>query len=217
MADSPGGWENRCQVVIDPQGKAVCRSTRGTEASSRDLTIKYDARDQVQLPASTAGSDFEAGETRVILHVAVRISEAGSHFDSQLAAHLALANAKGWNQLLRGGDPAEYLALAVEAEPDAGRGKVHLRFRHRVRLEAMGVGRVLHRAGLERSRNDDRGLPERLLEPDDLRGECAVLSDLERACLKRAGRGAELTERVREAFGFHPEDTSGTGSTYPPP
>ena len=94
IADSPGRWENRCQIEIDPPGKLLSVNT-GDGSAPRDLTIKYDARDQYNCRFD-GWQRLKAGETRGY-STWLFASPAETQFQSQLAAHLALANAKGWN------------------------------------------------------------------------------------------------------------------------
>jgi len=94
IADSPGRWENRCQILIDPTQKLLSVNT-GDGSPSRELKIKYDARDKYECRFD-GWQKLDAGETKTY-STWLFASPSKSHFQSQLAAHLALANAKGWN------------------------------------------------------------------------------------------------------------------------
>ena len=94
LADSPGNWENRCLIELDPVGKRLAVLC-GDGSGARDLRIKYDARD-TYLGKFDGWQSIEAGDRRRF-DTWIFASPARSHYDAQLAAHLALANAKGWN------------------------------------------------------------------------------------------------------------------------
>jgi hypothetical protein len=95
-ADSPGLWENRCQVLLDPPGRRLA-VLAGDGSSSYPLIIKppEDARDTYQYEMD-GWQSLAAGETRRFITWAFA-SSARTHYDAQVAAHLALANGKGWN------------------------------------------------------------------------------------------------------------------------
>lgn len=95
-ADSPGLWENRCQVLLDPTARRICVMA-GDGRDPYPLIIKppEDARDTYQYQMD-GWQSLAAGETRSFT-TWVFASAARSHYDAQLAAHLAVANAKGWN------------------------------------------------------------------------------------------------------------------------
>ena len=95
IADSPGQWENRCLILIDPPARQMAVLT-GDGRDAYPLTIKYDARDAYKYDMD-GWQSLAAGETRTYV-TWLFASPAKSHYDVQLAAHLALANAKGWNQ-----------------------------------------------------------------------------------------------------------------------
>lgn len=96
IADSPGLWENRCQVLIDPQGHRIAVGT-GDGRDPYPLVVKppEDARDTYQYQMD-GWQSLAAGESRQFT-TWVFGSPARNHYDSQVAAHLAVANAKGWN------------------------------------------------------------------------------------------------------------------------
>jgi len=96
VADSPGLWENRCQVLLDPEARRLAVMT-GDGRDPYPLVIKppEDARDTYQYQMD-GWQSLAAGETRRFT-TWVFASPARNHYDAQVAAHLAVANAKGWN------------------------------------------------------------------------------------------------------------------------
>ena len=97
IADSPGLWENRCQVLIDPIARSLAVLT-GDGGESFKMIIKppEDARDTYQYEMD-GWQSLAAGETRRYT-TWVFASPARNHYDAQVAFHLAVANAKGWNE-----------------------------------------------------------------------------------------------------------------------
>jgi hypothetical protein len=95
-ADSPGLWENRCQVLVDPAERRLA-VLPGDGRSAYPLVVKppEDARDTYQYQMD-GWQSLAAGETRRFT-TWVFASPARTHYDAQVAAHLAVANAKGWN------------------------------------------------------------------------------------------------------------------------
>lgn len=95
-ADSPGLWENRCQVLLDPAGRRLA-VLAGDGRDPYPLIIKppEDARDTYQYQMD-GWQSLAAGESRRFT-TWVFASPARSHYDAQVAAHLAVANGKGWN------------------------------------------------------------------------------------------------------------------------
>jgi len=95
-ADSPGLWENRCQVMLDPPGRRLAILT-GDGREPYPLIIKppEDARDTYQYQMD-GWQSLAAGETKRFTTWAFA-SPARNHYDAQVAAHLAVANGKGWN------------------------------------------------------------------------------------------------------------------------
>jgi TolB protein len=95
-ADSPGLWENRCQVLLDPPARRLAVLT-GDGRDPYPLVIKppEDARDTYQYQMD-GWQTLAAGETRRFT-TWIFASAARHHYDAQVAAHLAVANAKGWN------------------------------------------------------------------------------------------------------------------------
>lgn len=96
VADSPGLWENRCQVLLDPTARRLAVLT-GDGRDPYPLIIKppEDARDTYQYQMD-GWQTLQAGETRRFT-TWVFASAARNHYDAQVAAHLAVANGKGWN------------------------------------------------------------------------------------------------------------------------
>ncbi len=96
ITDSPGLWENRCQVLIDPPALKLAALT-GDGRDPYPLIIRppEDARDTYQYQMD-GWQSLAPGETRRFT-TWVFASAARNHYDAQVAAHLAVANAKGWN------------------------------------------------------------------------------------------------------------------------
>lgn len=94
LADSPGLWENRCLVEIDPIGHRLAVMC-GDGHRARELRIVNDARD-AYAGMIDGWQSIAAGETRRF-DTWVFTSAALTHYDAQLATHLAMAQAKGWN------------------------------------------------------------------------------------------------------------------------
>ena len=94
IADSPANWENRCLVQLDPPGRRLA-VLNGDGRQAYELKIKYDAKDAYHCQMD-GWQTLAAGETRCYV-TWLFADQAKTHYDVQLAAHLALANAKGWN------------------------------------------------------------------------------------------------------------------------
>lgn len=94
LADSPGLWDNRCLVEIDPVGHQLAVMC-GDGHRARELRIVNDARD-AYAGMIDGWQSITAGETRRF-DTWVFTSAARTHYDAQLATHLAMAQAKGWN------------------------------------------------------------------------------------------------------------------------
>jgi hypothetical protein len=96
VADTPGLWENRCQVLVDPPGRRLAVMT-GDGGDPFQMVIKppEDARDTYQYRMD-GWQTLAAGETRRFT-TWVFASPARSHYDAQVAFQVAVANAKGWN------------------------------------------------------------------------------------------------------------------------
>lgn len=89
IADSPASWENRSHVLLDPQGKRLAVLT----GDGRDPYPLILQKDRYMMDG---WQSLAAGETRRYT-TWLFASPARSHYDAQVAAHVALANAKGWN------------------------------------------------------------------------------------------------------------------------
>jgi hypothetical protein len=89
IADSPGLWENRCQILLDPEARrlAIFPGDGCAPYSLGERNLNY-MMDGWQ---SLAAGEHKSFTTWVFA------SPARSHYDAQLAAHLALANGKGWD------------------------------------------------------------------------------------------------------------------------
>lgn len=89
IADSPGLWKNRCQILLDPEAKRLALFTGDGRApyslGERNLNYMLDGWQSIA-----------AGETKSYT-TWVFASPARTHYDAQVAAHLALANGKGWS------------------------------------------------------------------------------------------------------------------------
>jgi hypothetical protein len=96
VADSPGLWENRCQVLIDPPAGQLAVLT-GDGGAPYPLIIKppEDARDTYQYQMD-GWQRLAPGETRSYT-TWLFASPARTHYEAQVATHLAVANARGWN------------------------------------------------------------------------------------------------------------------------
>jgi hypothetical protein len=94
IGDSPANWENRLLVELDPKAKRFS-ILNGDGRDPYDLQIKYDAKDRYHYQMD-GWQSLAPGETRRYV-TWVFAERAESHYDVQLAAHLTLANAKGWN------------------------------------------------------------------------------------------------------------------------
>lgn len=95
-ADSPGLWENRCQILLDRPGRRIAVFA-GDGRAPYPLVIKppEDARDTYQY-SMDGWQSLAANETRRFT-TWVFSSAARNHYEAQVAAHLAVANAKGWS------------------------------------------------------------------------------------------------------------------------
>ncbi len=128
VADSPGLWENRCLALLDPPARRLA-VLAGDGREPYPLVVKppEDARDTYRY-LMDGWQTLAAGETRRFA-TWVFASPARSHYDAQVAAHIAVANAKGWNgslleAILRNTSHfliRRNLALDAEGRPRDGR------------------------------------------------------------------------------------------------
>jgi len=96
IADSPGLWENRCQLLLDPPaGRLAVLTGDGRDPYPLIIKPPEDARDTYQYQMD-GWQSLAAGESRRFT-TWVFASPARNHYDAQVAAHLAVANGKGWN------------------------------------------------------------------------------------------------------------------------
>lgn len=94
-ADSPGLWENRCQVLLDaPAHRLAVLTGDGRDPFPLIVKPPEDARDTYQYQMD-GWQSIAAGETKRFT-TWVFASPARNHYDAQVAAHLAVANGKGW-------------------------------------------------------------------------------------------------------------------------
>jgi len=97
IGDTPGHWENRSFMAFDVEGRNFSL-TNGDGSARRTIAIPHEADATSVYRASFDGwQRIEAGETQE-WRTWIFASQAESQYDVQLAAHLALANAKGFNQ-----------------------------------------------------------------------------------------------------------------------
>lgn len=96
IADSPGLWENRCQVLLEPSARRLAILTGdGGEPFTMIIKPPEDARDTYQYQMD-GWQSLAKGETRRFT-TWIFASPARHHYDAQVATQLAVANAKGWN------------------------------------------------------------------------------------------------------------------------
>lgn len=96
VADTPGLWENRSFMRFDSEARAL-RLANGDGSPKRTITIprEVDAT-TIYRTVFDGWQHIEAGETQSFTTWIFK-SPAKTLYDVQLGAHLALANAKGWN------------------------------------------------------------------------------------------------------------------------
>ncbi|NUM56615.1 MAG: hypothetical protein HUU46_23540 [Candidatus Hydrogenedentes bacterium] len=96
VADTPGLWENRCFMRFDLENRAL-HLANGDGSAKRVIAIPREVDATTVYRATFDGwQHIEAGETQSFTTWIFK-SPAKTLYDVQLGAHLALANAKGWN------------------------------------------------------------------------------------------------------------------------
>ena len=97
VGDSPGVWENRSCIGYSPEDHMLWLSN-GDSSPKRVVTIPRELDATTVYRAQIDGwQHIEVGETQTWT-TWIFASPVRSQYDVQLAAHLALANAKGFNQ-----------------------------------------------------------------------------------------------------------------------
>lgn len=97
IGDTPGRWENRSFMAFDHEGRNFSL-TNGDGSARRVISIPTNLDATSVYRAEFDGwQHIEAGETQTWT-TWIFSSPVQSQYDIQLAAHLALANAKGFNQ-----------------------------------------------------------------------------------------------------------------------
>ena len=97
IGDSPGLWENRCFFRFDVE-KRVLSLANGDGSARRVITIPREVDATTVYRAAFDGwQHIESGQIQT-WKTWIFASPVQSLYDVQLAAHLALANAKGFNQ-----------------------------------------------------------------------------------------------------------------------
>ena len=97
IGDTPGHWENRSFMAFDVE-KRTFSLTNGDGSARRVVTIPRELDATSTYRAEFDGwQHIEAGETQTWI-TWITSSPVQSQYDVQLAAHLGLANAKGFNE-----------------------------------------------------------------------------------------------------------------------
>ena len=97
IGDTPGRWENRSFMEVDVENRNLSL-TNGDGSARRVISIPTELDATSVYRAEFDGwQHIEAGETQTWT-TWIFSSPVATHYDIQLAAHLALANAKGFNQ-----------------------------------------------------------------------------------------------------------------------
>jgi hypothetical protein len=97
IGDSPGLWENRCFMKFDVEGRLLSLAN-GDGSARRTISIPHEVdATSVYRAAFDGWQHIEKGETQT-WRSWIFSSPVKSLYDIQLAAHLALANAKGFNR-----------------------------------------------------------------------------------------------------------------------
>ncbi len=96
IGDTPGHWENRSFMRLDREARVLALAT-GDGSAKRFITIPREVDANTIYRTEFDGwQHIEAGETQSFT-TWLFASPVRDHYDIQLAAHLALANAKGFN------------------------------------------------------------------------------------------------------------------------
>ena len=104
VADSPAFWDNRCDILVSGKPEQRIGVMTGDASAPYPIAIKKhipgqpggeDSNDHYQYHMS-GWQSLAAGEKRSYT-TWVFASPARTHYDRQVAMHLAVANAKGWN------------------------------------------------------------------------------------------------------------------------
>jgi hypothetical protein len=97
IGDTPGLWENRSFMAFDLE-RRVLSLTNGDGSNRRVISIPHELDATSTYRAEFDGwQHIEAGKTQIWTSW-ITSSPVKSQYDIQLAAHLGLANAKGFNQ-----------------------------------------------------------------------------------------------------------------------
>jgi len=96
IGDTPGHWENRSFLHFDTAKRSL-HLANGDGSAKRVITIPRELDATTVYRAEFDGwQHIEAGETQMFTSW-LFASPAKTQYEVQLAAHIALANAKGWN------------------------------------------------------------------------------------------------------------------------
>lgn len=96
VGDTPGKWENRSWLAVKADARQLAIQT-GDGSAKRVAMIPFDVDATSIYRAQVDGwQHIEAGETQTFT-TWLYASPVQNHYDIQLSAHLALANAKGFN------------------------------------------------------------------------------------------------------------------------
>lgn len=97
LGDTPGKWENRSWLAVDTATRTLSIQN-GDGSTKRSTGIPYELDATTIYRATLDGwQHIEAGETQTFT-TWLYASLVQNHYDIQLSAHVALANAKGFNQ-----------------------------------------------------------------------------------------------------------------------
>jgi len=96
LGDTPGKWENRSWLAVDAAARTL--SIQNGDGSAKRIAMIPHAVDATSVYRAQVDGwqHIESGETQTFT-TWVYASPVQNHYDIQLSAHLALANAKGFN------------------------------------------------------------------------------------------------------------------------